>query len=177
MEDRWGATTEGAADRLAALRTPAPDRRGSVAPGKSRKSFTRELLLGIVLLLVGAFVVLMFVGRNRPAPVVAPATIPTTDESPGGELTHGKALVSAFVEQGSYPPELSKGDSVLIVLTPQSTSEGVTRMLPESAKVTSVNESGGGTFGAVITLLASETVARDVADAGSVHLAIVPGQG
>ena len=177
MEDRWGATTEGAADRLAALRIPPPDRHTAASPSSSQKRLSRELILGVLLLLIGAFLVLVFVGRGQPTPVVMPETAPTAVEPTNGEVAHGKALVSAFVEQGSYPPELSKGDPVVIILTPVSSSEGVTRMLPETARVASIHESSGGSFGAVITLLAAETVARDVADAGSVHLAIVSEQG
>lgn len=173
MGDRWGATTDGATDRLAALRIPPPDRRTAASPSSSRKKLSRELILGVLLLLIGAFLVLVFVGRRQPSPVVMPAATPGPVQSNTGEVVRGKALVSAFVEQGNYPPELSEGDPVVIILTPVSSSEGVTRMLPETAKVASIHESSGGSFGAVIALLAAETVARDVADAGSVHLAIV----
>jgi len=177
MEDRWGTTPEGAADRLAALRTPPPDRRIPPSGSASRKRLSRELILGVLLVLIGAFVVLMFVGRSQPSPVVMPGLVSNPAEPLPGGVALGKALVSAFVEQGSYPPELAKGDPVAIILTPVSSSEGVTRMLPETARVASIHESSGGTFGAVVTLLATETVARDVADAGSVHLAIVSEQG
>lgn len=176
MEDRWGTTSEGAADRLAALRNPVPAGRDSVPSGATRKKLSRELILGVVLLLLGAFVVLIFVGRSQPMPVVVPATASVPHESTDEGVMKGKALFSAFVEQGNYPPELSQGDPVAIILTPQSMSDGVTRLLAETAEVASIHESTGGSFGAVITLLTTETTARDIADAGSVHLAIVPGQ-
>lgn len=175
MEDRWGTPPDSAATRLAALREGAsgPGSR-PVKDERRRVRYSRELILGLILVLIGAFVVLVFIGRGQRAVVVAP--VPSTATPPAGDnqLPSGRALAATLVDQGSYPPELSEGDSVVIILTPQSSSEGSTRMLPETAVVASIREAASGTLGAVVTLITSESTARDMADAGTVHLAIVP---
>lgn len=175
MDERWGAPSDTAADRLALLRDgQSANRMGTADIPARKRAFSRELVLGLVLLLLGALVVLVFMGRNTTSQLVAtpPSIQEETDER--GTLSRGEALTAALVEQGNYPPELSRGDSVVIIVTPQSSVDGVTRMLQETATVVSVDDASSGTFGAVVTLMASESVARDIADAGSVHLAIVP---
>lgn len=175
MDDRWGTIPDSPIDRLAALRpgsagTTSRPRRES--PGS--RIFSREMILALVLLLLGAFVVLLFVGRGQQTPVVASissVTEPTVSET---QLPRGRALAAALLDQGSYPPELTSGDSVVVILTPHSSAEGTTRMLPDTATVMAVREVTNGTLGAVVTLVTSETAARDMADAGTIHLAIVP---
>ena len=178
MEDRWTTPPDSATARLAALRSD-PARTGS-HPGKTKRRgsrYSRELILGLVLLLLGAFVVLMFIGRSQRATVVVPALSTAASSVTDDQIPRGQALAATLVDQGSYPPELSEGDSVVIILTPVSSAEGSTRMLPETAVVASISEATSGTLGAVVTLITSEAVARDMADAGSVHLAIVPQAG
>lgn len=178
MDDRWGASSGSATDRLAALRPPAPDGPGDRARSRrGRPGFSREIVLGVVLVLFGGLVVLMFIGRGQQVSVSRTETtmLEVVNDNPG--LTAGSALVAALVEQGNFPPELRKGDSVVVIVTPASSSDGVTRMLPDIATVSSVSEVTSGSYGAVVTLVSTETAAREIADAGDVHLAIVPVQG
>ena len=178
MDDRWGTPSGTAVDRLAALRPPAPEHSDEgTKRRRKRPGFSREMVLGVVLVLLGALVVLMFVGRGQTVSVSPTASTVTETVRDSGTLAEGTALVAALVELGSFPPQLEKGDSVVVIVTPASSSDGTTRMLPGVATVSSVDELDSGSFGAVITLVSTENAAREIADAGSVHLAIVPVNG
>jgi hypothetical protein len=128
----------------------------------------------VILLLVGGIVAVFLLGRTPSAQQV---TVGQGD-SPSlttvvGSLGPGKAYFAAFVENGAYPPRLSGGDSVIAVVTPSSSSDGTTRVLQDVLRVVSVDDSQSVSAGAVVTLLGPESTVRDIADAGSVHLAIV----
>ena len=176
MEDRWGMPANSAEDRLSALRptrtTDQPPKRPSQRGWKI--GLTREVVLGVILLLVGAVVAVMMVGGDTPLSTTgeaAVATAPGQTDVPA--LTHGQAYFAALVQPGAYPPGLTNGDSVVIVVTPQSSSEGTTRMLQDVVRVVDVESSDGPNPGVVVTLLGPEMAVRDIADSGSVHLAIV----
>ena len=178
MEDRWGAPSSSATDRLAALRPPVSEATGDRAKGRrARAGFSREMILAVVLVLLGGLVVLMFIGRGQQVTVAPTETSVGEETGRAGDLAVGSALVSALVDQGNFPPELEKGDSVIVIVTPASSAEGTTRTLSGVATVSSVSEVNSGSYGAVVTLVSTENAAREIADAGAVHLAIVPQAG
>lgn len=176
MEDRWASPTAPVEDRLAALRPPRPADR-AVQPTRStgRKfAASREVVLGVILLLVGAVIAVVLLGGNPPVQVALEAPVDSVVSSGRPQaLASGQAYFAAFVETGAYPPRLSTGDSVVVVVTPISSSDGTTRMLQDVVRVIDVRASEGAATGAVVTLLGPETTVRDIADSGSVHLAIV----
>jgi hypothetical protein len=176
MDDRWGPSSGSATDRLAALRPPAPDTSGAGPQGRGKRpGFSRELILAAVLILLGACAVLVLVGRDRQVTVLPADSTVVENVHQGNSPVAGTALVAALVDQGNFPPEMEEGDSVVVIVTPTSSSDGTTRQLPGVAIVHSVAETNSGSYGAVVTLVSTETVAREIADAGSVHLAIVAG--
>lgn len=175
MDDRWTMPGPTGEDRLEALRPPRQDR--VAAPGRApqrRFTFSREVILGVILLLVGGAVAVVVMGKSSAVQQVA---VTEADASAAttvpGALASGQAYFAAFVETGAYPPRLSGGDSVIVVVTPVSSADGTTRMLQDVVKVVSVEDAQSVTSGAVVTLLGPESTVRDIADAGSVHLAIV----
>lgn len=174
MEDRWLSSSSGPEDRLAALRTPDhPDRRGE--QHRRKTGVTRELILGVILLLVGACVVLVLFARgSTPVPTVSEVSQASAPPA-AGFVEAGKALVPAFVETGDFPPELSLGDNVLVVVLPHQSSDGVARVLQQHVSVAGLSSDTTNRTGAVITLLGPENLARDIADAERVHLSIVSG--
>ena len=176
MEDRWGMPTSGAEDRLAALRQPKrADQQQKVNPQRAaRFVLSREVVLGVILLLIGAVVAVMMVGGNSPVTTTAdPAVTSVPSQAGSTELTRGQAYFAALVQPGAYPPGIAAGDSVVVVVTPQSSSDGSTRMLQDVVHVVDVESPEEATAGVVVTLLGPELVVRDIADSGSVHLAIV----
>jgi hypothetical protein len=85
--------------------------------------------------------------------------------------------VPALVERGSYPPDLSMGDSVIVVVTPESGDERPARVLDHDITVVAMSPDDSLSGGAVITLAGPEVLARDIADARRVHISVVAGGG
>jgi hypothetical protein len=148
-----------------------------VERGRSRSGLTRELILGVILLLIGACVVFVLLSRGKaPVPVVSDVVDVPTQNSPG-LVEPGKALVPAFVETGDFPPMLSPGDKVLVVVLPHQSPDGVARALPQDVSVAELSPDDASRSGAVVTLLGPENLAREIADAERVHLSIVMADG
>lgn len=174
MDDKWPAPGVRGEERLASLRPPRPSTDMPATAPTKRFTLTREVVLGVVLLLVGAIVAVVLIGRSEPH-AVADQVVPASNEGEVAplEISDGQAYFSAFVETGSYPPRIGRGDTVVVVVTPQSSNDGTTRMLQDVVRVVDVVEEQSATNGAVVTLLGPQGTVRDIADAGSVHLAIV----
>jgi hypothetical protein len=89
------------------------------------------------------------------------------------ELLDGESYVAVAAEVGTFPPNLSAGAKVRMVVVPSFESGQITRSLDEVAIVRDVTSPTelGNTF--VITVQAPLSVAVAVADAQKVHLVVV----
>lgn len=172
MEDRWGAPPQ-PEDRLSALRRQGqvPVQQQTAEPKKRRS--VKEVVLGLALVLVGCIIALFVTGRSgTPLPTAVdstPATVASSLREPG----KGMALFAALVEAGSYPPAIRKGDTVMVVVTPDPSSDSVTRALTDRATVTEVSDASTISGGVVVSMLGPESMSRDIADAAEVHLSVV----
>lgn len=175
MEDRWG-TPPSAEDRLSALRAPLPGPAHAPQEKDKKHRSLREILLGLALVLVGSLLAVFLLGRSGTTQSVATevtaSTVPTVDGRPG----KGMALFAALVEAGAYPPAIREGDIVLVVVTPSSSSESVTRALPDLATVTDVSEASTISGGVVVSMIGPDSMPPEIADAAEVHLSVVGGQ-
>ncbi|MFM8794158.1 MAG: hypothetical protein ACKOFF_04615 [Acidimicrobiales bacterium] len=175
-DEPWGNAPQPQEDRLAALRgATGAGRSGTSTAPKQR--MLRELVLGVTLLLLGAVVVLVFVSsRTGSTPTVD--TVVSRDPGPlPAPLAPGVALVPALVERGSYPPDISMGDMVIVVVTPESGDGRPARVLNHDITVVGMSPDDSLSGGAVITLAGPEVLARDIADARRVHISVVAGGG
>jgi hypothetical protein len=170
-----GYGAPGISDRLSALRTPSPQGGNhSVAP-RPRKIRT-EVLVGGLVVLVGVGLALFAVRE--------PASTATTNidgsfttvaqaEGENSDLTDGEALVAVAVETGNFPPSLTAGDVVRVIVTPNSNGVGEVHGLADTTIVHSVSPASdiGSQF--VVTLRAPATAATALAASGPIHLAII----
>ena len=172
MEDRWG-TPPVADDRLTALRSPA-GATGQVQVEEPKKTRTlKELLLGFVLIMIGCFIAFVVLGRGSQNTSLTDESVETTVADVPSGIGKGMALFAALVEAGSYPPAIQEGDTVMVIVTPDPSSDQVTRSLSERATVTDVAETSTITGGVVISMIGPEEMSRDIADAAEVHLSVV----
>lgn len=155
-------------DRLHALRQNSQSPLNTITPRKIRI----ELLLG-----VGAFFVLiavLFLLFGGKGTGVAPSTSVVAEaEQSVGQLQNGEAFTAIALEEGTFPPEVEKGDQVRIVVTPNSDGSGTTRALEETTIVESLSGTSdvGGRY--VMTVRGPESVALAIAASGVVHISIV----
>lgn len=162
--------THSAHDRLAALRSPA------VSTSLAGKGFSGRLAVfvgGAVLALLVAIVVLVSQGSSS---IVVPVASEATQSvvAPSQDvLLDGESYIAIAVDVGTFPPDLSTGDTVRVVVVPSFDSGQITRSLEELAIVRQITTPAefGNTF--VITLRAPLSVAVALADAQKVHLAVV----
>jgi hypothetical protein len=82
-----------------------------------------------------------------------------------------------LLQQGSYPPELAEGDRVLVVVTAPVGEGTPARSLQHLVTVAQLEPSQSLGSGTVVTLVGPEALAREIADADSVHLSIIPAAG
>ncbi len=163
-----GLGPNSATDRLNSLRQSSQSQLSMLSPRKIRI----ELLIG-----VGAFLVLLavlfalFSGRS-------PATAPTTSiamaaSGPVGQLRSGEAYIAIALEDGTFPPDVQKGDQVRVVVTPNADGTGTTRGLDETTIVESLSQAAeiGGRY--VMTIRGPESVAIAIAESGTIHVAVV----
>lgn len=174
MEDRWG-TPPVADDRLSALRSPVgPMGQLRVEEPKKRRTI-KELLLGFVLVMIGCGIAFVFLGRIGGGKPITRQSVETTVAPTPTGLGKGMALFAALLEAGSYPPSIREGDTVMVIVTPDPSSDQVTRALTERATVMDVAETATITGGVVVSMVGPQTMSRDIADAAKVHLSVVGG--
>lgn len=171
-DEPWGHASQTEDDRLAALRGAAGAGRRSTAQSPKQR-MARELVLGVALLLFGAVIVLVYVSSRTTATPTVDTALPTGAEPQPASLGPGLALVPALVERGSFPPGLSTGDHVIVVVSPESGSDRPARVLEQDITVADVSVDDSLAGGTVITLVGPESLARDIADAGRVHVSVV----
>jgi hypothetical protein len=155
-------------DRLQALRQNSQALAGVSTPRKIRI----DLLLGVIgVLFVLGF---LFVALGSPSPEI---TTTTSIVAPQGEnaglMKDGDALIAIALEEGAFPPDVSVGDQVRIIVTSNTDGTDVARGLDAETIVQSIRETSavGGRF--VVTVSGIESVAEDVAASGPVHLAVI----
>ena len=163
-----GLSSSSGPDRLHALRQNSLSQLNSISPRKIRV----ELLLGVGGFFV--FIAVLFLLLGNKSSGVAPSTsVAAEAEQVVGQLQNGEALTAIALEEGSFPPEVEKGDKVRIVVTPNADGSGTTHALDESTIVESLSGTSevGGRY--VMTVRGPESVALAVAASGAVHVAIV----
>lgn len=125
-----------------------------------------------------------FVGRDQAREVIGTMLVsPVTSGSPltsnllvrQPALDESTVLVSVPVEIGNFPPMLSPGDNVTVIVSPDATivDAAPPRIVAESLKVWSVDVTREGDDTTVVTLVGDADVALAIAGAGSVHLGLV----
>ena len=157
-----------AADRLQALRQSSSSLGGVTTPRKIRI----DLLLGAVGVLL--VIVLIFVVVGSPSPeMTTTVSVPTQQSENDNQIDAGDALIAISLEEGAFPPDISVGDQVRIIVTSNTDGTDRARGLATDTIVHSISETSaiGGRF--VVTVSGTESVAEDVAASGPVHLAII----
>jgi hypothetical protein len=165
----------GMADRLSALRTPPPQGGNQPVPTQSRKIRT-EILLGALVVLIGVGIALFAMGRTADTPITnTDGSITTVAQSAGSnsDLMDGEAFVAVAVETGNFPPSLTKGDVVRVIVTPNSNGVGEVHGLADSTIVHSIDPPSDIGSQVVVTLRAPTATATALAASGPVHLAII----
>jgi cytoskeletal protein RodZ len=155
-------------DRLQALRQNSSSLAGAATPRKIRI----DLLLGAVGVLL--VIVLLFVVVGSPSPEMNTiASIPTEQSESDNQIEAGDALIAISLEEGAFPPDVSVGDQVRIIVTSNTDGADSARGLIADTIVHSISETSAVSGRYVVTVSGNESVAEEVAASGPVHLAII----
>ena len=155
-------------DRLQALRQSSQSLMGMATPRRIRI----DLLLGVMgILLVIAFLFVSLGSSSRE--ITTQTSIVAQQGENGGLIKVGDALIAISLDEGSFPPDVSVGDQVRIIVTSNTDGTEVARGLDAETIVQSIQETStvGGRF--VVTVSGVESVAEEVAASGPVHLAVI----
>lgn len=161
--------TDNAQDRLSALRRPAPS-----APSVAAVLPRRVIVMIAVAITVLLLAIVFYFTQESTQPLSAtevavtapPVVVPDT-------LLDGESYVAIAADVGTFPPSLSAGDTVRVVVVPSFDSGQVTRSLEETAMIRHVSPPAEFANTFVITVRAPLSVAIAIADAQKVHLAVV----
>ena len=161
--------TDNAQDRLSALRRPAPS-----APSVAAVLPRRVIVMIAVAITVLVLAIVFYFTQEPTQPLSAtevavtapPVAVPDT-------LLDGESYVAIAADVGTFPPSLSAGDTVRVVVVPSFDSGQVTRSLEETAMIRQVSPPTEFVSTFVITVRAPLSVAIAIADAQKVHLAVV----
>lgn len=158
-------------DRLSALRQ-AP-----TSPPRMTRRFSPTLLIGAIgVVLLVAILAVVFV-RNAPVVEVSPTETPDAPEISVSAYTNslldGEAYIAIAANIGTFPPSLSPGDTVQVVIAPSLDAVDVARSLPEQAVVREIQPPSEFGSSYVITIRAPQSIAASIIDAEKVHLSIV----
>ncbi len=165
----------GIGDRLSALRTSQPGTQALTAT--TPKRMRMELLIGVVVILAGITMALFLSGgSSTPSSDGNPVTSSPKIEVRDSHLMAGEAFVAIAVEPGSFPPSLTAGDTVRVVVTPSNGGTGSVRILKEVTVVTSVTPPADMGTQFIVTVRAPESIATAIAASGPLHLSIVNGE-
>lgn len=161
--------TDGAHDRLTALRRPAPST-SSVVPVLPRK-----LLVMIAAAVAVVLLALVFFFTRQPSQQLSPTEVVVTAPPVAvpDTLLDGESYVAIAADAGTFPPSLSAGDTVRVVVVPSFDSGQVTRSLEEIATIRHVNPPAEFATTYVITVRAPLSMAVAIADAQKVHIAVI----
>ncbi len=157
-------------DRLAALREPVGGHRE-----RESKKFRFEVLIGIICIVAGMALVLGFVILQSPddSAQVNGVTLETTIPPNESTLLAGEAFVALAVDQGKFPPDVSIGDFIKVVVTPGVDGSGETKMIPQDLLVTHVAASNEMTAQTIFTVRAPQSLLPTIAESGPLHIARV----
>lgn len=165
----------GVGDRLSALRTSQPGTPSLTVTTPKRMRL--ELLIGSVVILVGITMALFLSsGSSTPSSDGNPVTSSPKIEVQDSHLMAGEAFVAIAVEPGSFPPSLTTGDTVRVVVTPSNDGTGSVRSLKEITVVQSVTPPADMGTQFIVTVRAPESIATAIAASGPLHLSIVKGE-
>lgn len=155
-------------DRLQSLRQNSQSLMGVSTPRKIRIN----LLLGVVGILFVIGLLFVVLGSSSPEMTTITSIVTEQGES-GGQMKFGDALIAISLEEGAFPPDVSVGDQVRVIVTSNTDGTDNARGLNTETIVQSINQTStvGGRF--VITVSGVESVAEEVAASGPVHLAII----
>jgi len=161
--------TDSAHERLTALRRPAPTTTSMTS------ALPRRVLVMAGIAIAILVVALVFFFSQQPTQPVGVTEVAVT--APAAivldTLLDGESYVAIAAEMGTFPPSLSVGDTVRVVVVPSFDSGQLTRSLEEMATIRHLTAPAefGNTY--VITVRAPLSVAVAIADAQKVHLAVV----
>jgi len=161
----------GGADRLGALRTSAAE---------PRRTLRTEVVIGGVLVVAALLGFVFLQGDATPEVTGSTPNAPVGTievESPNAALLDEEALVSIALDAGDFPPNLARGDSVIVTIRPDLDTDGDPRTLGGLPTVVSVAApvDGGSTW--IVVLRAPKTLPEVLIGARDVSLAIVAGGG
>jgi hypothetical protein len=163
-----GPGSASANDRLQALRQNSSSLTGVTTQRKIRL----DLLLGAVGVLL--VIVLLFVVVGSPSPeITTTASIPVQQSDSDDQIDLGDALFAVSLEEGAFPPDVSVGDQVRIIVTANTDGAVSARGLAADTIVRSIRETSAVSGRYVVTVSGNESVAEEVAASGPVHLAII----
>jgi hypothetical protein len=155
-------------DRLQALRQNSSSLTGVTTPRKIRI----DLLLGAIGVLL--VIVFLFVVVGSPSPeMTTTASVPTQQSESDHQIEVGDALIAISLEEGAFPPDVSVGDQVRIIVTTNTAGADSARGLIADTIVHSISETSAVSGRYVVTVSGTESVAEEVAASGPVHLAII----
>lgn len=161
--------TDSAHDRLTALRRPAPSA-SSTAMAVSR----RALVMAAVAITALVLAMIVYFTQQPTQPLSTAEVVVTTPPVVAPDtLLDGESYVAIAADVGTFPPSLSVGDMVRVVVVPSFDSGQVTRSLDETAMIRHVSPPAEFASTFVITVRAPLSVAIAIADAQKVHLAVV----
>jgi hypothetical protein len=125
--------------------------------------------MGILIVIALLFI---FLGSSSPEMITTTSLVAQQEEN-GGLIKVGDALIAISLEEGSFPPDISVGDQVRIIVTSNIDGTEVARGLDAETIVQSIQETStvGGRF--VVTVSGVESIAEEVAASSSVHLAVI----
>jgi hypothetical protein len=161
--------TQSAHDRLAALRPPATKNYAESV------SYSRRMIMagaaGVIAVVFFGVVYLI----QRQAPVVEGvpiAVVAPLDVAPE-VLLEGESYLAIAAQVGTFPPSLSAGDTVRVVVVPRFDDNDVTRTLDDNVVIRRIEPPAEFGNTAVITVRAPLTVATAIASAEKIYLAVI----
>jgi len=170
-EQPSGYGSSGATERLSMIRGA---RTSVAAPlGTKLQNKNLQLIIGIGIILIG--IALAISMRGNAAPSAIPSS-PNSAESIAVKdigLMNGEAFVAISIETGNFPPALAVGDVVRIIVTPSNDGGGTVRGVKERTVVQAIQAPSDIGSRYVITVRASETIAREIAASGPIFISII----
>lgn len=163
-----GPSSSSGNDRLQALRQSSQSLAGVSTPRKIRI----DLLLGFMGILVVIAFLVVSLASSSPEITTTASTVAQQTEN-GGLIKDGDALIAIPLEEGSFPPDVSVGDQVRIIVTSNTDGTDVARGLDAETMVQSIQETSTVAGRFVVTVSGVESVAEEVAASGPVHLAVI----
>lgn len=162
-------------DRLASLRAGATKRTFSHSePNKFRLI---ALIFSLALVGGGVLVAMRVAGGKDIQPSSEEQSQPSDQLSLSAELLSGESLVAFPVKRGNFPPSITRGDTIRIVVTPGPDGNGDISIMDEEVVVFDIGEMSDMSGDIVLTVRGSETVLRSIAASGPIHVARINATG